>query len=375
MKTIKNIILASVLLLPTFFVGFYVYAYSSYFSLTPRAEKDKLEILPDETFTISFPKQINKEYYRGKIGLIPATNANIFINETGTKITFTPHSTWKPGEHYNISLPEGRTNSLARINAASFSFSVVDYPKVIEVFPSDGARDVLLDIEDPISVKLDKSAIGFYIDFSLEPSVPLKFQINEKRNQFSILPLEKLEEGVKYKLNIKIKPNKAEDKDYVSLSETSFITLPPPPKDWSKNLEERLIQARKFTQPRIKKGKYIDINLSAQVMTIFENGLLLNSFLISSGKRGMDTPKGEYKICNKYPRSWSKQYGLFMPYWMAIVPSGKYGIHELPEWPGGYKEGANHLGIPVSHGCVRLGVGAAQTVYEWADIGTPVIAY
>jgi lipoprotein-anchoring transpeptidase ErfK/SrfK len=64
-----------------------------------------------------------------------------------------------------------------------------------------------------------------------------------------------------------------------------------------------------------------------------------------------------------------------MPYWMAIVPGGKFGIHELPEWPGGYKEGANHLGTPVSHGCVRLGVGPAQTVYNWADIGTPVVVH
>jgi hypothetical protein len=66
---------------------------------------------------------------------------------------------------------------------------------------------------------------------------------------------------------------------------------------------------------------------------------------------------------------------LYMPYWMAITPDGKYGIHELPEWPGGYKEGANHLGRPVSHGCVRLGVGAAKTVYEWASEGTTVVVH
>ena len=89
----------------------------------------------------------------------------------------------------------------------------------------------------------------------------------------------------------------------------------------------------------------------------------------------MNTPAGEYAIRNKAPRVWSRAYGLFMPYWMALVPDGKFGIHELPEWPGGYKEGANHLGIPVSHGCVRLGVGPAQRVFEWTEINTPVIIY
>ena len=61
-----------------------------------------------------------------------------------------------------------------------------------------------------------------------------------------------------------------------------------------------------------------------------------------------------------------------MPYWMAFDNRG-YGLHELPEWPGGYKEGASHLGHRVSHGCVRLGVGAAKKLYDWAEVGTLVI--
>jgi len=137
----------------------------------------------------------------------------------------------------------------------------------------------------------------------------------------------------------------------------------------------RLEQAKKYTSAKVYDGKYIDINLKSQVLSRFENGQVLSTHLISSGKRGMDTPKGEHKIYNKTPRAWSKQYGLYMPYWMAILPDGKVGLHELPEWPGGYKEGAAHLGIPVSHGCVRMGIGSAKEVYEWADIGTPVIVY
>ena len=49
-----------------------------------------------------------------------------------------------------------------------------------------------------------------------------------------------------------------------------------------------------------------------------------------------------------------------------------HGIHELPEWPNGAKEGEGHLGTPVSYGCIRLGVGDAEFAYNWADIGTPV---
>ena len=87
----------------------------------------------------------------------------------------------------------------------------------------------------------------------------------------------------------------------------------------------------------------------------------------------MATPKGEFKIESKNPRAYSKTYGLYMPYWMAFTAGGKYGLHELPEWPNGYKEGASHLGQPVSHGCVRLGEGDAKTLYDFSDIGTKVI--
>ncbi|MDO8599377.1 MAG: L,D-transpeptidase, partial [bacterium] len=68
---------------------------------------------------------------------------------------------------------------------------------------------------------------------------------------------------------------------------------------------------------------------------------------------------------------------LWMPRWMNFTgrgaPPGLYGIHELPEWRSGKKEGENHLGVPVSGGCIRLGVGPAQSIYAWADVGTTVV--
>jgi len=119
--------------------------------------------------------------------------------------------------------------------------------------------------------------------------------------------------------------------------------------------------------------KYIDIDLSEQKLEYYQAGKLVAANVISSGMRGMETPVGEYSIWQKNPRAYSRKYELYMPYWMSFKPG--YGIHELPEWEGGYKEGANHLGIPVSHGCVRLGVGPAEKLYNWADLGTPVFIH
>jgi vancomycin resistance protein YoaR len=117
-------------------------------------------------------------------------------------------------------------------------------------------------------------------------------------------------------------------------------------------------------------GKYIDVDLTHQQMHLFEGTNLIAQYPVSTGKWSTPTPIGTRYIINKDPRAWSSPYGLWMPWWNGI--GNGYGIHELPEWPSGKKEGEDHLGDPVSDGCIRLGIGAAQTVYNWTEIGIPV---
>ena len=124
---------------------------------------------------------------------------------------------------------------------------------------------------------------------------------------------------------------------------------------------------------KIKLAKRIEINTIAQELSYFVGGVRMEKFLVSSGKPSMPTPKGHFEVINKSPKAWSS-YGLWMPYWMGLG-TGNFGIHELPVWPNGYREGEDHLGIPVSHGCIRLGVGSAEFMYNWAEIGTPVFIY
>jgi len=137
-----------------------------------------------------------------------------------------------------------------------------------------------------------------------------------------------------------------------------------------KKAGEKIIKNETDAVSGLFPGKYIDIDLSAQVLTIFERQNALGSYRISTGKWSMPTPVGIRYVDGKNPRAYSSKYNLYMPFWNSI--GGGYGIHELPEWANGAKEGESHLGTPVSHGCVRLGVGPAETVYNWADIGTPV---
>lgn len=269
-----------------------------------------------------------------------------------------------------------------RTQAASYqsSFGGADWqaliaPSVLSVTPVDQAEEVMIGIEDPIVVRFESSVRPFFVDFALDPPVEVIYENNPEKTEFRLLPKTPLKDGTIYALTVAYRPEGQSDAMLIPIHQSSFQTLAAAPDTWSADLDARLAEAKKFTRPLVAEGKYIDINLKSQVMTIFEDGRLADAFIVSSGLPGMDTPRGEFAIQNKAERVWSKRYSLYMPYWMAITPDGKYGIHELPEWPGGYKEGANHLGRPVSHGCVRLGVGAAARVYEWADIGTRVIVH
>ncbi|NTU69610.1 L,D-transpeptidase [bacterium] len=136
------------------------------------------------------------------------------------------------------------------------------------------------------------------------------------------------------------------------------------------------LKARQTATPgeALLDGKYIDINLSTQTLTTFQDKKAVFASKISSGASGTPTPTGTWTILNKRPRAWSAKYKLYMPYWMAITSQG-HGIHELPEYPNGYKEGAASIGRAVSHGCVRLPVGAAPVVYNWANVGDTVYVH
>ena len=120
-----------------------------------------------------------------------------------------------------------------------------------------------------------------------------------------------------------------------------------------------------------KLKKRVVISLAKQELTYYLGKNAVATHPVSTGRPGHPTPLGTYAILDKKPRAWSATAKLWMPYWMPFIGT-KYGLHELPEWPGGKKEGENHLGTPVSGGCIRLGVGAAKELYDWVDVGTEV---
>jgi len=373
-KSIKVILLVAFVAGGALGIVYGIQAYPDVFNIQAKVERWE-NIKPDEEIRINFSQAVLTNSYKGKISITPRENVLLHWENSNKTLVLSPKKLWKTETDYVINLEQGKSKLLGSIKEQELVFSTIKNPSIKKVFPDTGAQDVVFDIEDPIIVDFEKPFDDFWINFNFSPSIEFAYQINPEKTQFKIIPKEPVKEGTKFDMAVNARYAKDEEGRYKEIFTTNFETLPPHPETWEKDLTLRVEQAKKLTRAQIKEGKYIDINLASQIMAIFENGQIIDAFVISSGKRGMDTPKGTFKIENKSPRPWSKKYSLFMPNWMAIVPSGEFGIHELPEWPGGYKEGQNHLGTPVSHGCVRLGVGPSKQVYDWAEMGTPVIIY
>lgn len=143
--------------------------------------------------------------------------------------------------------------------------------------------------------------------------------------------------------------------------------------DGFKDLRELDWAYNPLSSSTVKLAQRIEINLKAQKLSYFVNGIKWREYTVSTGKASTPTPKGEFKITDKSTKAWSRTFGLWMPYWMGLGRG--YGIHELPIWPNGYREGTNHLGIPVSHGCIRLGLDGAAYLFERVSVGVVVKIY
>ncbi len=174
--------------------------------------------------------------------------------------------------------------------------------------------------------------------------------------------------------NIDIKKSDVDGDGLSDYFEIKFKTDPYNPDsdgDGMKDGQEIDFAYNPLSSSTVKLSQSIEINTKNQKLVYYVSGQAWKEFTVSTGKPSMPTPKGVFKIVNKSKKAWSKTYQLWMPFWMGL-DRGRIGIHELPVWPSGYREGENHLGKAVSHGCVRLGIGAAEYLFNRVDVGTEV---
>jgi len=118
--------------------------------------------------------------------------------------------------------------------------------------------------------------------------------------------------------------------------------------------------------------KMIDLNLSEQKLYCYEEGALVFSCWVATGKAGYRTRAGDFRIYAKDRYIDMQNSPGEEAYLVTNVPfvnwfSGGMAIHGC-YWSSEY-------GYPRSHGCVNVTVDNAEWIYNWAPIGTPVFSH
>jgi lipoprotein-anchoring transpeptidase ErfK/SrfK len=86
----------------------------------------------------------------------------------------------------------------------------------------------------------------------------------------------------------------------------------------------------------------IIINLAAQRLYFYQDTRVVFVTKLSTGRKHLPTPRGQYKITEKDLCHTSSIYHVAMPYFMRLDGEA-FGIHY------GYNPG-----YPASHGCIRV---------------------
>ena len=112
-------------------------------------------------------------------------------------------------------------------------------------------------------------------------------------------------------------------------------------------------------------GRWIDVDLTRQMVYAYEGNTIVNSFLVSTGTWQYPTVTGQYHVYVKYRYTDMSGPGYYLPnvpYTMYFYQG--YALH------GTYWH--SNFGTPMSHGCVNLSIPDSGALFNWASVGTLV---
>jgi lipoprotein-anchoring transpeptidase ErfK/SrfK len=133
--------------------------------------------------------------------------------------------------------------------------------------------------------------------------------------------------------------------------------------------------------------KVIRVSLTKQEMTAFSGDRVDLRTLVTTGGQELPTPVGNFEILDKSaPFTFRSPWPQGSPYWyptatvnyaMLFSVKDETFIHDN-NWRTVFGPGTNGAGVPGSlysgsHGCVNTPPAAMAQLFNWAQLGTPVI--
>lgn len=139
-------------------------------------------------------------------------------------------------------------------------------------------------------------------------------------------------------------------------------------------------------EPVEKQGSFIHIEKENNRLYLFEDGWLVKSYSVSTGKMPWYTPEGTFRIVNKmpYPKGRDPEAPMGTRWMGLAVPvdldqrGNKWNGGPDPRSPVGQKFGIHGtndestIGTHASGGCIRMYNQSVNELYDLVDIGTPV---
>jgi lipoprotein-anchoring transpeptidase ErfK/SrfK len=122
-------------------------------------------------------------------------------------------------------------------------------------------------------------------------------------------------------------------------------------------------------------NKRIEINIGSQRLYTYENGVLRDTYITSTGIDSSPTHPGVFQVQTHELEAYASVWDLYMPHFLGIYegwPGFMNGIHGLPTLSSGKTLWADVLGRPASYGCIILNLQDAEDLYNWADNGVVV---
>lgn len=103
------------------------------------------------------------------------------------------------------------------------------------------------------------------------------------------------------------------------------------------------------------------ISIPGQIAYVYRDGVLIAASTVSTGKRGKETPEGEFPVLQKRVFHRSNLYSNApMPHMQRLT------------WTGIALHGGVLPGYPASHGCIRFPAEFAKRLFEVTELGTNV---
>lgn len=119
-------------------------------------------------------------------------------------------------------------------------------------------------------------------------------------------------------------------------------------------------------------AQYIKVDISDQKLYAYENGILVKSFLVSTGKDGYNTPIGTTTVTDKLPvHTYAWTYGENDPRNYSL-PGVKWNLRFRKHYYIHSAYWHNNFGRRVSHGCVNVNMENAEWIFNWANVGAVV---